>query len=863
MSEMPKIPRLFSDPAEIRDYMAGEISDALLLEARAAMGNPSVSPKKKRRKRAAKKQVYTSRRQKSPRPASASVNPVSEEVQVQLEGIELTASLETRLQELRGTLASEAPVATGDTAWTQRQVLAGVRAKLARPVLLDAKLSAQRTATETCQKCLAEKAVIRCLECVPLDFEYLCGKCDREVHRRHVFHDRVAIFHGYLEPIPPTKAVVMDGNGQPHFCEQVCQLPLPTQRVICGCTEEAEVTTGRHIAVVTMNGRYEMCLPRKVCSTCKKEWTPGVKDLLRYNYWPSTANCLTVYSSDIFEAFSNLKLSAPSFSRHAFLKLLEHQSVQKGRPGKVCADMFQRSYFEYCLCKHTEDTMSEVDPFCCPACQPDMLAVCCDGNRKHYRFQKSKGTEEPSLYEGLFIAKDEDVLAFLKNIRGSSGSRANDSGTCGVSRFKACKEASKKSTSKIDEEGLQVAVCRHGILLRGLNHYRGEIYAYPMFLQKELGERANVTFFCMDVVCRYWPYLSKVVVEFPSLQPLMHMRPFLSVMHAKAHTAKCEVRWGGRNQDGAGNTVGEEVEQVNSFLSRAALVTKYMTKAGRENMITQQAMGWNRKKTVNLHKSLAHRYVAVSERAKVEAASLRDFEEKNKLSQQTVEQWVSDVEQWAVTERVYTPGCMEDLRAEIETLSVTLLRKKQDLYRQHDSNQTRQSKRRKIRDLKKKLKEKVLQYNLSEEDKIDEDLACNLTEGYILPWERHDDGNSFRLKRSLFDQVMLLKRYEEEQIILVKEMSQHIRSLRKEMNRVEKLKDSIRMGDFGDMSEEAAKGFESVLMRRSSELESSCQQAVSTYNAIVDDLRIEDAECWVDSEDEDGFSSPESEEEED
>jgi len=41
-----------------------------------------------------------------------------------------------------------------------------------------------------------------------------------------------------------------------------------------------------------------------------------------------------------------------------------------------------------------------------------------------------------------------------------------------------------------------------------------------------------------------------------------------------------QVRWGGRNQDGAGNTVGEEVEQVNSFLSRAALTKKYMTKSG-------------------------------------------------------------------------------------------------------------------------------------------------------------------------------------------------------------------------------------------------------------------------------------------
>ena len=128
-------------------------------------------------------------------------------------------------------------------------------------------------------------------------------------------------------------------------------------------------------------------------------------------------------------------------------------------------------------------------------------------------------------------------------------------------------------------------------------------------------------------------------------------------------------------------------------------------------------------------------------------------------------------------DRVYTQGCTEDLRAEIETITVTLLRKKQDLYRQHglliaivmahykikkkekwcpwqffrllfhfaDSNQTRHSKRRKLRDLKKKLRDKVLQYNASEEDEIDEDLACNLTEGYILPWERSEDGMMFSL----------------------------------------------------------------------------------------------------------------------
>ncbi|KAK5923136.1 hypothetical protein CgunFtcFv8_000133 [Champsocephalus gunnari] len=34
--------------------------------------------------------------------------------------------------------------------------------------------------------------------------------------------------------------------------------------------------------------------------------------------------------------------------------------------------------------------------------------------------------------------------------------------------------------------------------------------------------------------------------------------------------------------------------------------------------------------------------------------------------------------------RVYAPGCTEGLRVDIENITVTLLRRKQDLYRQHD-----------------------------------------------------------------------------------------------------------------------------------------------------------------------------------
>jgi len=111
---------------------------------------------------------------------------------------------------------------------------------------------------------------------------------------------------------------------------------------------------------------------------------------------------------------------------------------------------------------------------------------------------------------------------------------------CGTSQWRAAKESAKKSTSKIDEEGLEIAVCRHGGLLKALNMFRGEIFAYPLFLQNTLSKE-NVTFFCSDVACKYWPYLKKVVGHCPELRPLLNMHPLLSVMHAKAHEWSCEV----------------------------------------------------------------------------------------------------------------------------------------------------------------------------------------------------------------------------------------------------------------------------------------------------------------------------------
>ncbi|XP_036448298.1 uncharacterized protein LOC118823034 isoform X2 [Colossoma macropomum] len=343
-----------------------------------------------------------------------------------------------------------------------------------------------------------------------------------------------------------------------------------------------------------------------------------------------------------------MKVTAPALSRQAFVRRLEHRSHQSGRAGAICGDTFQKSFLELQYCMFEEQKLCQVEHFVCPACTPHMLAVSVDGNRKHYRFKKSKRTDEPSMFEGIFLARDDDVSSFVNLIRSHLKGRPGE-GVCGTSTFTAGRETSSKSSAKLDEEGLEIAVCRHGCLLRGLNHYRGEIFTYPMYLQNEVAQISNVSFFCMDVTCRYWPYLKKVAENLPEFKGLTEMKPFLSVMHAKAHNGKCEVRWGGRSQEGAGNTIGEEVEQVNSFLSRGALTTKYMTKSVRADMITLQSIAWNKRKEENLHKALAQRFSKAVQRAAEEAASLKALREQLNLSLETPNQWVSDVRQWAST----------------------------------------------------------------------------------------------------------------------------------------------------------------------------------------------------------------------
>ncbi|KAI7811312.1 hypothetical protein IRJ41_013022 [Triplophysa rosa] len=404
-----------------------------------------------------------------------------------------------------------------------------------------------------------------------------------------------------------------------------------------------------------------------------------------------------------------------------------------------------------------------------------MLAMSVDGNRKMYRFKR--GAENHGLFTGVFICEDEQVSKFVDYINAKTKHTVGK-GVCGSSQWTAARESLPKKANKLDEEGMEVAVCRHGVLLRSLNMMRGEIFAYPLFLQKELSSR-NVQFMCTDVICKYWPYLQRVVNDCPELSPLLDMKPFLSVMHAKAHAWKCEIKWGGRNQEGADTTLGEEVEQVNSFLSRTAICSKYMTKGARADMTTIQAMAWNQRKIENLGKVLSRRLIQTKAKIQEESLKLDAIKTELAVTDDNLKDWIREITQWADTEE--STGSQQGLQKKIETLYVSIRQRKQNLYRQTDGNKRRHKLRRRILEEKDKFIAALDEYNRAAPEKLQSADTILASESYAWPWLL-DEHDNLITKKKAFDQLMLFKRLKEEECIVLKEIKNHWKSLKRDFS---------------------------------------------------------------------------------
>lgn len=267
--------------------------------------------------------------------------------------------------------------------WSTRKSLFSESWRAERPRLVNSILAKERVKSTTCQQCWRQPAVIRCRDCRPRPF--LCGECDVGMHTRHPLHNRDASTAGFFQPIPPTTFVL---NKALCSCERLVPVEIPDR--LCGCPADSlRIKTGKTITVITMNGRYELSLPELACEACNATWTAGIDDILQSDYWPATLHFATIYATDVFFSFEEMKMAAPGLSCQAYLRMLDQRTVRFGRTGKISGDSFLKSFFEWEATRYEVDSICKEEPFSCLACSPDMLAVCVDGNRKHYRFKNA------------------------------------------------------------------------------------------------------------------------------------------------------------------------------------------------------------------------------------------------------------------------------------------------------------------------------------------------------------------------------------------------------------------------------------------------------------------------------------------
>ncbi|XP_062412037.1 uncharacterized protein LOC134102072 isoform X2 [Sardina pilchardus] len=751
-------------------------------------------------------------------------------------GSDTTESFLQELQQSVATMEEEPTPQAASCHWGARKALHFDWWVKERPQFLNAVLAAQHGGRQVCQHCGREDAIIRCRDCRPRPF--FCSQCDVHRHSVDVLHNRDTTVSGYFQPLPPTECL---SEGTITQCVRLVPLEMP--KTICGCALGSQsVHPGKSVAVVTMNGRYDLSLPEMKCAECNASWIAEVGDLVRSDYWPATEHFATVYAMDVFSSYEDMKMAAPGLSCQAFLRMIDQRTIRFGRSGKVIADSFRRSFLEWEAVQFEVDGLCKEDHFACTACTPEMLAICVDGNRKHYRFKSAARTEEQTpIFGDAFIALDEEVQRFVEAVR-SMAHHVPGSGFCG-GQWTAARETSRRSNSKVDEEGLELAVCRHGVLLHALNMFRGEIFAYPMYLQNKLACKSP-KFFAMDVCCKYWPYLQKVAEKCPELQHLLNMKPFLSVFHAKAHDLKCEVKWSGAYQEGAGSTLGEEVEQCNAFLSRIAVTTKHMSKAGRTDTLTLMAMRWNQQKLNNLATALAGRYQKATKALEIHVQDLEVMKRQLSVTQVEVAGWVTDIKEWAEATTSHLDVDLHAVASRIEGLVASIKRRSQRLYRDHDGCKSRARFRRKIREEKAILKTVVEVYNTMVPDGEKIEFDSVLDTETVWPWHLlHGDSVDMKTKRKAFDLAMAISRLEEERNIVAKEMQKHWQSLSTQTDILKQLScslstDSWRSGLSG-LGEEAMKGLHSVLLKKTRKLMGMMEHARHCYAKVLQGANLD------------------------
>ncbi|XP_069176403.1 uncharacterized protein [Procambarus clarkii] len=624
--------------------------------------------------------------------------------------------------------------------WQQRRMKAEISWEESRSVLFEWEVSRHAVPVEDtkCFKCRIE-ASIKCEDCHRL----FCYHCDMKKHFLNPFHDRFSWASGYYEALPPT--VTVDLNG-----------------------------------TFTDWRRYDLYLPIFECQECGYSLPADAKMLYDGGYFCSSARkSNTFFSTKLLNNWHFLKRNSPGLSMKSLLIALQALGSRNGRDGCINFEAAKRTFQEWRFMQYELANVQSYNKNVCPACHTNPFAIHIDGNKKLFRYEKvGRGLRESYYSESVFAA-DNDVTNHLNHIESL---KTKNSQNCGVSLWKAARNEPYTHKS-LDQTGISLASCRHGVILKMCNMTRGEVFGYAHYLHINYFKSAK--YICQDIICQYWPWALKIQEKNKKFT-LLGTKPFLGVLHAKAHAWYCQVLYGGRWQHGSGLTTGEETEQIFSYMSRYNSTTKNMLKAEREEELSESSFFWNQRKHDSLAHVLASRFCKAKEAAELIRKELADLS----LDEKQLLIWIAELTNLAQSLNKRSVS-QNDVQNGIELVCDSIRTKKSQISGVAASSKMRSRYRAKIEADKKKLRELIAVYNEDNTEK----LSVEIAEEGNFPWyndtPQPTDNVTLQDKRNAAEKLHMYNRTMEEQNVIQLEMKSYLDFYRKKLEEITQRLDDV------------------------------------------------------------------------
>ncbi|EFX66125.1 hypothetical protein DAPPUDRAFT_116662 [Daphnia pulex] len=417
--------------------------------------------------------------------------------------------------------------------------------------------------------------VVRCGKCR----QHFCAKCDLEKHRTLFTHKRTYVLDDQLLTLGPCEFV--DHAG----AIIIINIPIPLYEPSCcnSCFSSGSVRLScgpTRVAVITKEGRFDVTSTLFVCSVCKESRLATNEEYMYSGYWPGSLSHNSYFiEEDLISFWHHLRHKTPGTSERKFVETLEEISLDNDRVNIINRTLFNRSrrefeFYQYLLEKTIFRRHGK-----CKICGPHPHGMHADANRKLYRFAEASDRLGLSLYGDVRMSYDDSQLEHISKIEKKiPKAKGKGDDLCGSSTWKAAK-GETSSKRNLDITGLEMMSCTHGTVVYSANLFKGEIFKHT-HLQHLKSHEMGTKFFCNDVVCKYWPFAIKVGHLFPEYQQLTKdMKPFLSRFHGLGHSWTCRVLYNGHWEKGGADMLGEEQEQVFSYMARLGATTKHQSKA--------------------------------------------------------------------------------------------------------------------------------------------------------------------------------------------------------------------------------------------------------------------------------------------